>query len=471
MPVKPTTGQNFDKNAAKLVNSAAKGLTNPTVPKVLAEGDITPSGNTVTRAMALESLRIAGETITKYSAHANDFLYALVNRIARVIVTSRLYENPWAWFKRGQIELGETVEEIFVNIMSAQEFDPERAERELYKQEKPDVRSAFHTLNYRKFYKVTVSNAQLRPAFTSFDGLGNLIESIIQALVTSANFDELLVMKYLLCLHTLSGSFYPETIPAATPANSNAIATVLKTISDNVTFLDSAFNKAGVFTHTPKDRQILIMSTEFANLIDVESLAFAFNLNKIEQAGRIVRINRFGFSPQELDRLNELFAEEVGFVPITEQQNEEFMKIPAVLVDRDFFMIFDYLTEMRDRQNEQGLYWNYFYHIWKIYSVSPFANAIVFAEGTPAIGSVTVTPATATMAKGTLIQLEANVTTANFAPGGVKWTMTGATDNNTTLDQQGRLFVSKYETATTITVTATSWYDDTKSADAVITVT
>lgn len=471
MPIKPQTGAQLDKNAAKLVNSAAAGLTNPSVPKVLSEGDVTANGNVVTRAMALESLKIAGEVITRYEAHSNDFLHALVNRIAKVIVTSKLYENPWAWFKRGQLEIGETVEEIFVNIMSAQEFDPERAETELYRQEKPDVRSAFHTLNYRKFYKVTVSNAQLRPAFTSFDGLGNLIESIIKALVTSANFDELLVMKYLICLHALSGSFYPEAIPAVSPANSNAIATRLKTISDNITFLDSAFNKAGVFTHTQKDRQILIMSTEMANVIDVESLAFAFNLDKIEQAGRLMRINRFGFSPQELERLNELFEEEVGFVPIDDAQNAKFMEIPAVLVDRDFFMIFDYLTEMRDRQNEQGLYWNYFYHIWKIYSVSPFANAIVFTSGAPAVTAVTVTPATATMAKGTQIQLDGVATTENFAPGGLNWTMTGATNNNTTLDQQGRLYVAKDEAATTITVTATSWYDDTKSADAVITLT
>ena len=33
--------------------------------------------------------------------------------IGRVLITSKLYSNPWAVFKKGLLEYGETIEEIF----------------------------------------------------------------------------------------------------------------------------------------------------------------------------------------------------------------------------------------------------------------------------------------------------------------------------------------------------------------------
>ena len=43
-------------------------------------------------------------------------------------------------------------------------------------------------------------------------------------------------------------------------------------------------------------------------------------------------------------------------------------------------MIFDKLLEMRDVPNGQGLYWNYNLHSWKLFSVSPFHNAVALVD-------------------------------------------------------------------------------------------
>ena len=59
----------------------------------------------------------------------------------------------------------ETIEEIFVNIAKPFQFDPEVAENTVFKREIPDVRSAFHIMNYQKYYKATIQNDQLRQAF------------------------------------------------------------------------------------------------------------------------------------------------------------------------------------------------------------------------------------------------------------------------------------------------------------------
>lgn len=47
-----------------------------------------------------DSIREIGAVIMDYPALQNEFLSALVNRIGRVILTSKSYDNPWAMFKR-----------------------------------------------------------------------------------------------------------------------------------------------------------------------------------------------------------------------------------------------------------------------------------------------------------------------------------------------------------------------------------
>ena len=75
-----------------------------------------------------ESIREIGAIIMDNPSLQNEFLSALVNRIGRVILTSKLYDNPWAVFKKGMLEFGETIEEIFVDIAKPYEYDPAVAE-------------------------------------------------------------------------------------------------------------------------------------------------------------------------------------------------------------------------------------------------------------------------------------------------------------------------------------------------------
>lgn len=116
-----------------------------------------------------------GEIIYGTPAFANQFLNALINRIALVAVKSATFNNPYSILKKGYLEFGETVEEIFVNIAKAVDFTPEKAEAREYKRNIPDVRSAFHTMNWRVMYPVTIQDEDLKLAFLSVDGVTNLI--------------------------------------------------------------------------------------------------------------------------------------------------------------------------------------------------------------------------------------------------------------------------------------------------------
>lgn len=415
-----------------------------------------------------QSVRNIGGIIMNYPALQNEYLNALMNRIGRVIITSKLFYNPWAGLKKGLLEFGETVEEIFVNIAKPFQFDPAVAESEVFKREIPDVRAAFHILNYQKFYKATISNDQLRQAFLSWQGITDLIAKIVDSMYTGANYDEFLTMKYMLARNILQGRMNVTEVAPVSAENAKTIVSTIKGVSNVWEFPSTNYNLSGVTTQTDKRDQIILLNAKFDAVIDVEVLAVAFNMEKAEFMGNRILVDSFG--ALDTARLNLLFKDDPNYVPLSQAELSALDAIPAVMVDRDWFMIFDNLYNFTENYNGQGLYWNYFYHTWKTFSVSPFANNTVYVAGAPTVTSVTVTPAIATVLKGQSLHLTANVVTTNFAPKSVTWTITGNTSQDTHIDIYGNLFVAEDETGTTITVTATSTFDNTKTGASAITV-
>ena len=400
-----------------------------------------------------------------YPALQNEFLNALIERIGRVIISSKQYSNPWSMFKKGTLEYGETVEEIFVELAKPFEYDPAVAESEVFKREIPDVRAAFHILNYQKFYKTTLQREQLRQAFLSADGISNLVTKIINSLYTGAAYDEFQTMKYMVAKHIVNGELYPvEVVSPETVESSHAVVKSIKKASNDFTFMSENYNVAGVHTYTEKNDQYIIINSGFEATVDVDVLAQAFNMDKATFAGHQALVD--GFGELDTDRLNELFADQSWYEPIDSDTLEALNAIPAVLVDKDWFMIIDNMYTLRDQPNEQGLYWNYFYHTWKTFSVSPFANAAMFIPGTPTVDSITINPTSATAVAGQTVQFSATVETTNFASKAVVWT----TDSDeATVDIYGKVTLSE-DASGSITVTATSVYDDSVSATATITV-
>ena len=411
-----------------------------------------------------DSVRQIGAIIMDYPALQNEFLSALVNRIGRVLITSKMYDNPWAFFKKGLLEFGESVEEIFVNIAKPFQLDPAVAETNVFKREIPDVRAAFHIMNYQKYYKATISNDQLRQAFLSWQGISDLIAKIVDAMYTGANYDEFQTMKYMLARHILDGHMYPVEIPTVETANMKSIVSVVKGVSNKFTFLSPNYNLAGVQTYTAKNDQYMLINSQFDATMDVEVLASAFNMGKAEFSGRRVLVDSFG--SLDTARLAELFAGDSTYQEISSGELEALDAIPAVLVDRNWFMIFDNFYNFTEQYNGEGLYWNYWYHVWKTFSVSPFANNALFIPGTPGVASVTVSPGSATVAAGQSVQLSANVVTTNFAPKSVTWAVNS---EYATVDNSGKVTVlSTAPASTRITVTATSTYDTSKKGTATV---
>ena len=414
-----------------------------------------------------DSIKAIGSTIVGNPTLMNEFISSLVNRIGKVIINDKMYNNPWAMFKKGVLDYGESIEEIFVSMAKPFEYDPAVAEKEVFKREKPDVEAVFHILNYQKFYKVTVQEADLRQAFVNVNGVTSLITKIIDSLYTGAKYDEFMTMKYLIARHILNGDMYPVTVPTVSAQNAKDIISTIKGVSNDFEFMNDSYNMSGVMNVSEKSDQYLIMNSRFDATFDVEVLASAFNMDRAQFMGHKVLVD--GFGKFDVERLNTLFADDPNYVEITEDEMKDLNAIPAIIVDRDWFMIYDNLNNFTEQYNGQGMYWNYWYHQWKTFSVSTFANGVVFVPGTPTVTSVTVSPATATVKPGGQVILSAVVETENFASQAVKWSISDSEKAEITFG--GILHVDRNATTSDkITVTATSVYDPTKTATATVTV-
>jgi len=410
-------------------------------------------------------LREIGTIIMDYPALQNEFLSALINRIGRVLISTRMYENPWSRFKKGMLDYGETVEEIFTNIAKPYEFEGSHTSPTTqFKKYKPDVRAAFHVMNYRKYYPVSIEQQKLRQAFLSADGVTNLIGDIVNSLYTGANYDEFLTMKYLLGKTILKGRMYPVEVPAVSADNAKSIITEVKATSNVIEFPSTKYNPAHVFQHTPKSEQIIFVNAKFDAIMDVNVLASAFNMSKAEFMGQRVLIDSFG--SLDTDRLAELFADDASYVPFTAEEIEALDSIPLAVVGEKFFMMFDNLNEFTEIYNAELLYWNYFYHQWKTFSTSPFENALVYVPATPTVESVEVTPATATVSAGSSLALTTTVTVTGFAP----QTVTYESDTDgVTITEGGVVQIDEGVSGTAI-ITVTSTYDTSKSDTVTLTI-
>lgn len=315
-----------------------------------------------------------GEVIYGTPAFANQFINALVNRIAIVRVQSATFNNPYSILKKGYIEFGETVEDIFVSIAKAVDFDPEKAAQREFQRTIPDVRSAFHTMNWRVMYPVTIQDEDLKQAFLSIDGVQNLITKIVESVYTAAEYDEFLLFKYLLIKAISHGKIHSKSVGDGT--NLDTAAVQFRGTSNLITFMSDKYNELKVKNNTPKDRQVIFMDSLFNAEFDVNVLASAFNMDKADFMGRLFLIDNW----TEFDnaRFDVIRANSDGVEEVTSAELALLANVKAVILDEKWFQVYDNNNKFTDDYVASGLYWNYFYHTWKTVSNSPFANAIAF---------------------------------------------------------------------------------------------
>ena len=394
-------------------------------------------------------------SLQNYRQGQNEFIDALVNKIALSIVRSHSWRNPLAEFKRGMLTGGDTIEEIMVGLIKAKTYDPSRdeLEKELFGTAAIEVQSNYHKLNRRDRYKVTVNQKLLMNAFNQPMGLSNFAAQIMSAPGTSDQWDEFLLMCRLFSEYERNGGYHKVKIrdisnpdSATLAEDTKAVLTKIRATAETLKFISTAYNAARMPISAQPDELVLFVTPDFAATLDVEALAGAFNVEKMSLSGRIITIPK----------------EQIGID-----------NVHAILTTKDFFVVADQVFETASMWNPASLQNNYWLHRWQVISASRFVPAIAFTVDAgdeiiklnppvTALEAITVTATDGTTVtsvnRGERYQLNsATVTTGNAD--GVRWYLAGNTSPRTYLSQTGVLTVGGDEWGTlTATATAT-WID------------
>lgn len=461
MPVVPKKA-NLTKSTAGILNAIRYGIGGDYEAGVPEAEDTTAS------------IRAVGEAILAFQPRQNAFCSALVNRIAFEVLKSKQYQNPWAMFKRGMLEYGETIEEIFVNLATVRGYNPEESKNRVFARTIPNISTAFHAMNIQVQYPVTISEEQLRQAFLSLNGVTQLINGIIASMYTAMNYDEFNLMKYLIARLALDGKLKVEEIATPSASTSSAIVTSIKTYANNFEFLGAKYNVAGVKNFVEKANQYVLEQTDLNAIIDVNTLATSFNMDKAEFMGHVVTFD--SLADIDVDRLAMLLENDSSYVPFTPTELGYLSKVRAILCSKDFFMIYDVLQKMTEAYNGDGLYFNYFLHKWQTLSASPFENIVLFTDQASSVTTVDIAQSATTITTAGVTLFNASVDTVGFAGKDVEWSLTAGTGTAADLgqyviiDQYGRLTVKTGAHNGTWTLKATSLADASKTDSITITI-
>lgn len=320
-----------------------------------------------------------GEVLVGYPALANEFLSALINRIAEVRVRSAEFNNAYAMLKKGYLEYGETVENVFVQITKAREFRVDKAPAREFAVTKPQVQAEFYSMNYRVQYPVSITDEEFRMAFLSASTVEDFIARIVSAVTTAAEYDEFLLFKYLIIKAVAHGKMFPMAVSGS---DTKDWAVAFRGMSNKLTFMSDKYNIAGVHTVTPKSSQCIFMDANFNATFDVNVLASAFNMDKADFMGRLFLID--DFTTFDNDRFDEIRAGSNQIASVTSEELALMASVKAIILDEEWFQIYDNLSRFTEQYVASGLYWNYFYNVWKTVASSSYSNAVVFVDSTDA---------------------------------------------------------------------------------------
>ena len=417
-----------------------------------------------------ESIRMIGQEITSFAPRRNQFNNALINMIGLMRITYMLFTNPLADMKKGKLEMGETVEQIFVGQAEVFPFNPAESETRFLKRALGEVSTAFHSINFHDVYKVTISRMELKRAFLSLDGLVNLIENKMGSLERSATADEFMLMKYLISTLLLAGKINAQVIEPITKTSADDVAMEVAATSNLFQFPSTEYNMAGVTNTTPISNLVIFESARANAKLKVFSLANAFNVDYVKFIGQVKMFDSLG--TYDWKRMDKLLAGDKGYRRFTTDEINLLNSIDLIVMDRNFLQIYDAEREMEiPLYNGEGAFTNYFYHVASIFSASPFHNVVAFTTEEGSVESITVSPATATLSPGGSIGFQADVVTTGFASSSIFWEIsTQGVADGTYIGQDAILHVAEDETVSEITVVATSLANEEVTGSATVTV-
>ena len=235
------------------------------------------------------------DIMIEYPTIKNAFLTRLVNKVGKTIIDNKVYQNRFKEFKKEMLPYGTSIEYVFTDLIKAknfgENFGSSAAESLVARQDNNNVGVQYVSKNYEVKWKETISDVVFRQAFTTENGLYNLINAKVQAVINSTEYNEELAINGVLNLMPMVEEVV--TGYADTQAGYKAFLKKVKELSLKLPICSNKYNIQGVHTWTNLQDMIIFMTPELQAAIDVEVLASLMHIEKAEIGNRIRTVEKF----------------------------------------------------------------------------------------------------------------------------------------------------------------------------------
>lgn len=357
----------------------AEQLTNADILNAVRTEQSLEYQNNIPEATGLNDMQILS-ALESYPTAKNAFIDSLTNRIGRQMFFDKVFNNPYKMLHKGELPYGKSIEQLFTEMAEEKGFNDHfegstSNEGDLIKVTKPSVKVDYITQNFEYKFKTSISDLQLRGAFTSSNGLRELIVRAVNSLLSSTEYAEFRDIKKILTnevADSTNGStigkgliqkMYENAttkekaiIPLGTSWTVSDLAVNIRAYANKLTFPSTDFNLAGVKNYSKKEDLVLFIDPLTQAKLDVNLLAMAFNVSSAEVNIRTILVDDLGKTAGN-------------------------QKIVALLCDKDIVQAYDTINTTTTFYNGERLATNYFAHKHGIMAGCSFANAIMFVEG------------------------------------------------------------------------------------------
>ena len=397
-----------------------------------------------------------GQPILNYQVVQNEFMSALINRIAATQFEVKYFNNPLKTLEGDRVPFGHAVQDIAVNKIAGRKFNVEDFAGLLAKYE-ADVKVQYFEVNSDLQYPVTITRAKLQKAFLSWDNLNSFIDEITNEMYNSAYIDEYNQVRALVTEAYLNNRVQIETISAVSDtATAKYFTERARELFLNFQAPSSSYNawsKVGgagrpIITWTNPEDIVIIIKNSVRAKLDVDVLASAFNIDRTILLGNIISVPDFDVYNDD------------GTL------HSDGSAIVGILCDKAFFKIREQDRDFSEFWNPNNRTWNLYLNLVKMYATSLFANAVVFATSAPTVPATAITTgsATATVVAGekvtvpftlTPFQATSTVTAASSASGKATAEVKGSTVEITGVSAGSATITLTAEAGVTATIAVT----------------
>lgn len=222
--------------------------------------------------------------------------YALIEKIAKQVITGVESTNRLQWIDKGKIIHGASIEQAVVALADGYDWVAEDQTGENLNAPKyPKIVFRYFKEWTGRQFKTTVSENQIDKVILAGGSEKDISEKIVSSL-TEGEGDEDYKYSKMTIQDGITGGNIQQYKEGSSETNgaipvSEQLITAIKDITDKLQFVGTEFVAAGYRTRTPFERIRLVMNYKIFNKLNVEVLASLYNLSKAELLSKISLID------------------------------------------------------------------------------------------------------------------------------------------------------------------------------------